>query len=400
MPPKPARSSFGTIEVRKRDDKNRPTRYRPKYKVEGYGFQIGPTVHTYGAAEDWLRREELLHSTTEWTPVKTRKAVRAAKEESDALTVAVWLIQWLDIMRSELRASTWQNYERTIKNRITEIDGDARRLAGIPLADLTARDVARWWDAVTEQHPDTRSTNRKAYGHLRSAVDAAMDRDENLLDANPVNLKAARKRPASKSKELPTAGQLQAIVDHIDPRYKLVAILCLFCGLRLGEALAVKRRHLVSADHGYIVQVRANLQRVKDDDGRVYMSEQPPKTKAGRRDVPVLATFTDDVQSHLDLYAPKGRNEYVTQTRAGRPVMDTSFRSMMERARARAGISETITPHYGRNWLITHLAESGATPAEIGHLLGQSDLKTITEIYMKVRPDRAVSMMERINASL
>lgn len=394
MAAKKRRSAFGTIETRKVDDRGRATRYRPKYKVEGYGFQIGPTVHTYGAAEEWLRREVLLLSTNEWQPVKNRKQAAQAKADATALTVEVWVKQWLDGKRTEIRESTWQSYRRVIVSRITEVDGKARSLRSIPIAELTRADVAQWWDAIRAQFPDTAPANRKAYVHLRTAMSAALERD--LIVGNPVDLKAARKRAAPRQKDLPSKAKLDAIVAAIDDRYKLVAVLTLFCGLRLGEALAVKRKHLVKVGDNYLVQVRANLQRIQDDNGHSVMIEQPPKTKAGRRDVPIFAEFTEIVDAHLDEFAPAGDDQYVTVTTQGKPVMDTSLRNRMQKAREKAGITETITPHFGRNWLITYLAEHGATPAEIGHLLGQTDLKTVTEVYMKVRPDRAAAMMAKL----
>lgn len=60
-------------------------------------------------------------------------------------------------------------------------------------------------------------------------------------------------------------------------------------------------------------------------------------------------------------------------------------------------MDKTITPHYGRNYLITRLAEAGATPKEIGRILGQEDTSTIVDTYMKVREHRPVELMLRVN---
>ena len=80
--------------------------------------------------------------------------------------------------------------------------------------------------------------------------------------------------------------------------------------------------------------------------------------------------------------------------------MDTSFRSVLERAGDKAGVTQKVTPHYGRNWLITYMAEEGATPAAIGQMLGQTDLKAITEIYMKVRPESVDAVLGRVGSRL
>lgn len=81
-------------------------------------------------------------------------------------------------------------------------------------------------------------------------------------------------------------------------------------------------------------------------------------------------------------------------------MFDTSFRSVLTRAEERAGVTTEIDPHCGRNWLITRLAEQGAHLKEIGALLGQDDVATILDVYMKVRAGRTTTLMERVNNSL
>ena len=80
--------------------------------------------------------------------------------------------------------------------------------------------------------------------------------------------------------------------------------------------------------------------------------------------------------------------------------MDTSFRSVFHRAKDKAGASKEIPPHYGRNWLITRLAEAGATPKEIGAVLGQSDLSIIVGVYMKVREARPAELMSHVSVPI
>ena len=63
--------------------------------------------------------------------------------------------------------------------------------------------------------------------------------------------------------------------------------------------------------------------------------------------------------------------------------MDTVYRNIFHAAQDRAGVTARITPHYGRNWLITRLAEAVATPREIGRVLGQEDVSTIVGVYTR-----------------
>lgn len=90
----------------------------------------------------------------------------------------------------------------------------------------------------------------------------------------------------------------------------------------------------------------------------------------------------------------------LTHTTTGQMVLDTSYRSILNRVKKKAGVDAGINPHTGRNWLITRLAEQGAHLKEIGALLGQDDVATILDVYMKVRPGRTDELMERVNTTL
>ncbi len=369
--------------------------------TDGRRYNAPKTFPTKVAAISWVAEQERNMALGVWEPPAVLQHKKAQERVREQITVAVWLQQWLD-RQTHLRESSKQRYERTITNRITATDNAAiAEFANTSITKVNRAAVYAWWDAITNQFP-TPQTNRKAHIYLRAAFNDAVDRD--LIPANPVNVKAARAKPEPKEKQLPATETLQAIVEAAPARYRFIFALCLFMGLRVGEAIGLQRKHLrndgTTTKPEWVVEIRGNMQRLSGDNG-VYMKWQPPKTKAGRRDVPIFDRFNPIVAEHLEHFATGGEDDFLTITQTGAPVMDTSLRSMMERACVKAGFAKKeVTPHYGRNWLITHLAELGATPAEIGYLLGQSDLKTITEIYMKVRPDNLGKVMGRLNGLL
>lgn len=378
-------------------------RYRARYNYEGNWHNAPGTFASKTDAEGWLASERRLIDLGQWTPPKVRLEQARRDKAADQLTVGKWVEQWLERKR-DLRESTRQQYARVIKNRITAVPGTSKAatLATLPLGKLDKAAVYDWWDALGKKYK-TPQTNRKAYIYLRAALDDALERD--LVEVNPVDVKAARHKPKTKDKELPDTDTLHRIVNAAPERHRFALMLCLFSGLRVGEAIGLRRGDLrnvgTKKQPQWVVQVRGNLQRLVDDDGHVYMHWQEPKTKAGRRDVPIFPTFNTTVRVHLDKYAPKDPADYLTTTRAGKPVMDTSLRNILGRACEAVGLeTNAVTPHYGRNWFITHLAENGATPVEIGQLLGQTDLKTITEVYMKARPENIAAVMGRVGGTV
>ena len=127
---------------------------------------------------------------------------------------------------------------------------------------------------------------------------------------------------------------------------------------------------------------------------------QPTKTQAGVRDIDVFPEFAQMMQEHLSQYADSSPGGLFTVTTRGNPVMDTSFRSVLIRAAEKAGVARRVHPHSGRRWITTRLAETGATPAEIGSILGDTDLSTITHIYTSVRQTRHRELMSLIGTTL
>lgn len=396
MAPRPKRA-FGSIT-------QLPSgKYRARYTgPDGDRHKAPSTFFARDDAAAWLRSEEKLVEFDEWTP----PAARAQSREDQVRTVGDWITQWLDLRSrgtSALEPSTLQDYTRTLSRRILKVDGPAARLRDIPLTRLTRRDVAAWWDDINRQF-STPPYNRNAYARLKTAMQAAVDRD--MIPINPVIVPDAAKRPKHHRKELPELEVMQGIVDQldksiprIDGRHKLVAILTLFHGLRLGEVLGLRRRDVVITADSIHVRVRGNVYRVPGE-GMHYKATA--KTDAGHRTVPLFARFHADVHDHLKRFVGDRPDAWLfTTAAAGGIIMDTSYRSIMARAKLRAGFVDVkITPHYGRVWLITTLAEAGMPIPAIGEILGQRDLRTITEIYMRSSAAKRDKVLGQVNQAL
>ena len=284
------------------------------------------------------------------------------------------------------------NYRTTLDRRILTITGKAGRLRTIPLVRLTRRDVIDWWDALTIQF-GYQPYNRAAYVRLRTAIQAAVDRD--LIPTNPVDVKEARHKPKPARKELPEAATMQKIVDNLNPTHKIIGILTFFHGMRIGEVLGLRRKDITITGDTILIHIRGNAYRTSD--GMKY--QDTPKTSASHRTIPVFKKFHQDIIEHLATIGDSP-DAFICTTGSGKIILDTSYRSVLHRAKTRAGITERISPHYGRVWLITTLVEQGMTIPAIGELLGQVDLKTITEIYMRTSNARRQEALQRVGDSL
>lgn len=381
--PAPKKRLFGTIS------RLSSGKYRARYTGPDGKKYSGP--HPFFTKDDagaWLRQEQKLIEFDEWQPPHLRYRTK----EDDARTVGDWLRQWLDLQEKRLKPSTMVNYRTTLDRRILTITGKAGRLRTIPLVRLTRRDVIDWWDALTIQF-GYQPYNRAAYVRLRTAIQAAVDRD--LIPTNPVDVKEARHKPKPARKELPEAATMQKIVDNLNPTHKIIGILTFFHGMRIGEVLGLRRKDITIAGDTILIHIRGNAYRTSN--GMKY--QDTPKTSASHRTIPVFKKFHQDIIEHLATIGDSP-DAFICTTGSGKIILDTSYRSVLHRAKTRAGITERISPHYGRVWLITTLVEQGMTIPAIGELLGQVDLKTITEIYMRTSNARRQEALQRVSDSL
>lgn len=355
--------------------------------LDGVRYNAPTTFPDELSAYGWLAEVRRSIDLGTWQPPESRP-------EPTVPTVGDMVRHWLEQTRiavntGEMRLTSLQTYTDIANARILNYP----QLCNTAVNELTAQDVALWWGEIQRTYPATRDRNKRAYSKLKASLDYAVE--YGYTQYNPVQLKAAKRQPRRKNKQLPTTRTLRAILDAAPEHYKLGVCLCLFHGVRIGEMLALKGCNVIDDESGLAFSIETTMARITEN-GKTRMVEMPsPKTVAGYRTVPVLAEFRPMIRDYLR-NRNAGDGEYLTLTARGGVVMDTSFREAFKRAVRRAGAPTEITPHYGRNWLITRLAESGATPTEIGRVLGQEDLSTIVQVYMKVRETRPAELMENL----
>lgn len=360
-------------------------RFQARYLAPDGNTYNGPSTYTNEQdAWAWLAGQRRRIELEAWEPPQPRVY------EEKTLTVGEMVQLWLSTVKGQVRSSTLSTYTDIMNSRVL----GNKQFCAVPLDKLTTAIVARWWQETTEQFPNTHSRNNRAYQKLRSAMALAVD--NGYIPANPVYIRSSLRRVNTGVKEMPTTADLKAIVNEMPHRYKLITVLCLFHGLRIGEALAIKGKSIQLTANDGVVQVQGTLSRVPNSKGGVMMEYHEPKTRAGFRTVPILSEFLPVVREHLETYQP-GPEDYATTTATGMPVFDTSYRSRFNYAKKRAGITKAITPHYGRVYLITRLAEAGATPKEIGRILGQEDISTIVGVYMRAREAKSDALMRRLS---
>jgi integrase/recombinase XerC len=144
-------------------------------------------------------------------------------------------------------------------------------------------------------------------------------------------------------------------------RDEAVLMLLWGCGLRISEALALKRSDAPLAES----------MRIHGKGGKVRLS-------------PVLPAVREAVDAYLSAtpFALPAEGPLFRAARGG-PLTPRHVQATMQRLRGRLGLSERATPHALRHSFATHLLGAGADLRSIQELLGHASLST-TQRYTAV----------------
>jgi integrase/recombinase XerC len=198
--------------------------------------------------------------------------------------------------------------------------------------------------------------------------------------ANGAALRAIR--PPRQKKTLPkplgvvAARDVIAVENSLDgepwiaARNAAVLALLYGSGLRISEALAIRRADAPATDGGML--------RVKGKGGK-------------ERIVPVLPAVAEAIATYLTFcpYAP-GPNDPLFVGARGGALNPRIVQRAMEKLRSAFGLPQTATPHALRHSFATHLLANGGDLRSIQELLGHASLST-TQIYTGVDTERLLS---------
>ena len=143
-------------------------------------------------------------------------------------------------------------------------------------------------------------------------------------------------------------------------------------GLRISEALSLKRRDIPAPGEGDVITVTGKGNKT--------------------RMVPVLKTVLDLVQDYIAMCPhPLAADRPVFVGARGGPLSPRIIQLTMERLRGTLGLPDNATPHALRHSFATHLLSRGGDLRAIQELLGHASLST-TQIYTAVDAERLMDV--------
>lgn len=297
------------------------------------------------------------------------------------MLVETWLSDWVSLRSCALAARTVESYRDLIARYI------APALGGLDLAALAAADVQRLIASIC------------AAGHVRTAqlvlvLIRAACRDAVIagyLAADPT-ARVLRPRHVRADPRFMAADQMHALARWcIGAPWGHAWLLAMLCGLRRGE-LAGLRWSDVDLAAG-VLHIRNQRQRIS---GKGVI-DCPPKSAAGRRDIPLPA----DLGRLLTLVKRRQAAQaavcgfsavYVVSYTDNRPIDPHALNAALSRDLAAAGLPP-INLHGLRHSMATAAVGAGVPIKVLQTLLGHANFATTADIYAHVLPnDRKIAI--------
>lgn len=304
-------------------------------------------------------------------------------------TFGEWWGAWRST-RVDLRPSTVARDDAYYRNHIQA------RFSRVQLARID-RTMLREWVAELSASGLAPATVHKCAQLMNGALRAAQD--ERLIAANP-----ADRLPLPKVEAEPmlfcTPEQVATLAESIDDRYRVWVYTAAYSGLRVGE-LAGLRREQVDLMRRRIDVVRT----ATEVRGTIF--EGPPKTRAGRRSVPIPAPVIDLLAGHC---ADSGPDDLVFTAPGGGHLRANAFRRrFFIPAAVAAGLGAIerregadrasyggLRIHDLRHTAVTFWIAAGASVKEVATWAGHSSVATVLDRYGHLLPGQEDRVTEAL----
>lgn len=322
---------------------------------------------------------------------REREALRAAQRQDDHVVNGQWLDPaagritfkeyaeevWLP--SRHLEVTTRAGYVSYLRNHFVPFFGQ------MPLAQIMPSTVQDWVNQATRNGLSPRSVSK--YHVMLHAVFARAVRDR-LVAFNPCEETELPKVVTKKTRTL-TPEEYSSVLAEIPPRFKALVMTAIETGLRWGELVALRPRHIEFLRR--TITVEETIVEVSRKDSptgermivKPYPKDDEPRTL--RVSQALLETLAERI-AELDL----ARDDLLFPSRevaGGQPLSRATFNTRYWRpAVARSGVDFAVRMHDLRHAHASWLLAGGADLKTVMERMGHSQIMT-TQKYLHTLPD-------------
>jgi integrase len=281
--------------------------------------------------------------------------------------------QWWADEEPRLSPNSVGSY-KAARNRALDYFGDT------PLKEIDATQIYSWLEHLGDQ-----GFARKTVSNHRIVISGVFRWacKKMHFDSNPALLADIPKGLKKTKRRMPSPVEIEVVQQFRNDTDGLFFFFCMYTGLRLGEALALRWKDIDAEKN--VIHVSLSACYAKSN--QPFFKE--PKTDAGTREVAYLNRLRDVLEPHRA--APEN---YVF---AGASAMTKSALSRMrKRYKQKTGLDD-ICPHQLRHAFATLCFEANVPAKTAQGLLGHAQLSTTMDIYTELRNRKLSEAAEALN---
>ena len=243
--------------------------------------------------------------------------------------------------------------------------------------DITAQMIYAFLSSLGKQGYSRRSVqmHRDIINMIYNS--AIMD---GALTVNPCTAVSLPRNLSTTKRDLPSDEAIEAVKGGTQYPFGLFAAICLYAGLRRGEALALNYE-----------DIHRDTKTISVTKSIEFVGNNPhikaPKTKAGTRDAILLDVLADII--------PDGTGP-IFHGDAGNLLTKMQYRKRWEKYCSMIGYD--ITAHQLRHGFATILYEAGIPDKDAQELLGHSSITVTRDVYTHIRKSRKNETADKLNA--
>jgi len=349
----------------------------PGYRVAAYDAiskrRVSKTFRTLAEARRWRAESQ----------TRAAKGVRLAGTSQTLLEAAEAFVD--GIASGSIRTKTGERYKPSV---VREYERSLRihvlpTLGGARLSRIQRRDVQRLADELLVSGADP-STIRNALKPLQVIYRRAIEDGD--LAVNPcerLRLPAARGR----RERIASPAETAALIAALRAEDRALWACAFYAGLRRGELRALRWNELDLASG--LIRVERSMS------GHGETGE--PKSRAGRRKVPIVAALRDLLVEHK--LVTRRDTGLVFGSSAAQPFTPTAVRKRALIAWRRAGL-DPIGLHECRHTFASLLIAAGVNAKAITAYLGHASIQTTFDLYGHLMPGNENEAVALVDAYL
>lgn len=305
--------------------------------------------------------------------------------ETKKISLQEYLYVWLrTFKRGTIKDSSYDTLEKTIRNQIVPYIGL------IQLQQVTSTDIQTLLNNLKEKGYSY-STVKKAHDCLNDMFEHATIADD--VSKNPMLLVNMLAKSEFEKKEIRyfTEEECALLIEEASRQYstgKLVYqyadayILMLHTGIRLGEAIGIKKADWDKKEN--TLHIQRNIQSIskRDTNGNRVKGKQlvsnTTKTYSGDRILPLNKAATEALER---LCAQHPNSEYIVCSSKGEVVPPERLERTFYRVLKNVGISQAGT-HSLRHTFASMLFANGTDVKTVSELLGHASIQITLNTYV------------------